>query len=144
MPGKSKEGGGLESSPVYKKSAFTMRSGNSPLFKTMGSSPMNHKKTKTVDVPHEHDTGGSSSKRKSRKPYRGSIPSYGGNSPALAKDVRPGHEKEEKAKEVPPDTTLSTVRKADADIRKKIKKLDTSKLTDKQKKMLESYMKTGK
>ena len=40
MPGKSKKGGGLESSPVYKKqrygegvSPFTMRSGNSPLKK---------------------------------------------------------------------------------------------------------------
>ena len=40
MPGKSKEGGGLEAAPIYKKSAFTMRSGNSPLFKMMGSSPM--------------------------------------------------------------------------------------------------------
>ena len=40
MPGKSKKGGGLESSPVYKKqgygkakSPFTMKSGNSPLNK---------------------------------------------------------------------------------------------------------------
>ena len=35
MPGGSKKGGGLKT----KKSAFYMRSGNSPLFKTMGSSP---------------------------------------------------------------------------------------------------------
>jgi hypothetical protein len=47
MPGKSKEGGGLESSPVYKKqgygegmSPFTMRSGNTTPFKQMGSSPL--------------------------------------------------------------------------------------------------------
>ena len=41
MPGKSKKGGGLESSPVYKKSAaFKLKSGNSQLFKTMGSSPV--------------------------------------------------------------------------------------------------------
>lgn len=38
MPGKSKKGGGLTSSPVYKKqgttkSPFTMKSGNSPLNK---------------------------------------------------------------------------------------------------------------
>ena len=45
MPGKSKEGGGLETSPVYKKSAFTMRSGNSPLFKMMGSSPARDKRS---------------------------------------------------------------------------------------------------
>jgi hypothetical protein len=48
MPGKSKPGGGLESSPVYKKSAFTMRSGNSPLFKQMGSSPVRNDKGKTI------------------------------------------------------------------------------------------------
>ena len=47
MPGKSKKGGGLESSPVYKKqgygegkSPFTMRSGNTTPFKMMGSSPL--------------------------------------------------------------------------------------------------------
>ena len=47
MPGKSKKGGGLESSPVYKKqgygegvSPFTMRSGNTTPFKQMGSSPL--------------------------------------------------------------------------------------------------------
>ena len=40
MPGKSKKGGGLMSSPVYKKTPFKMRSGNSPLFKQMGSSPL--------------------------------------------------------------------------------------------------------
>ena len=49
MPGKSKKGGGLESSPVYKKQAygegvspFTMRSGNAPPFKMMGSSPVKY------------------------------------------------------------------------------------------------------
>ena len=31
MPGESKEGGGLESTPVYKKAPFTLRSGNAPL-----------------------------------------------------------------------------------------------------------------
>ena len=31
MPGKSKKGGGLESTPVYKKTPFTLRSGNAPL-----------------------------------------------------------------------------------------------------------------
>ena len=68
-----------------------------------------------------------------------------GNSPVLAKDVRPSHEKEEKKKEEKPkDTTLSAVRDADADMRKKIKNLDMSKLTAQQKKMFESYMKTGK
>ena len=35
MPGGSKEGGGLET----KKSTFYLKSGNSPLFKKMGSSP---------------------------------------------------------------------------------------------------------
>jgi len=47
MPEKSKKGGGLESSPVYKKqgygegvSPFTMRSGNTTPFKQMGSSPL--------------------------------------------------------------------------------------------------------
>ena len=50
MPGKSKEGGGLTSSPVYKKqgygegvSPFTMRSGNTTPFKQMGSSPLTQK-----------------------------------------------------------------------------------------------------
>ena len=36
MPGGSKKGGGLKT----KKSAFYLRSGNSPLFKNMGSSPL--------------------------------------------------------------------------------------------------------
>ena len=36
MPGGSKKGGGLET----KKSTFYLKSGNSPLFKTMGSSPL--------------------------------------------------------------------------------------------------------
>ena len=47
MPGKSKKGGGLESSPVYKKqgygegvSPFKLRSGNTTPFKQMGSSPI--------------------------------------------------------------------------------------------------------
>ena len=44
MPGKSKKGGGLTSSPVYKKSGpFKLRSGNSPLFKHMGNSPVKQK-----------------------------------------------------------------------------------------------------
>ena len=53
MPGKSKKGGGLESSPVYKKQAygegmspFTMRSGNTTPFKMMGSSPVRYEKEK--------------------------------------------------------------------------------------------------
>lgn len=53
MPGKSKKGGGLESSPVYKKqgygegkSPFTMRSGNTTPFKMMGSSPVKYEKEK--------------------------------------------------------------------------------------------------
>tara|TARA_R100000781_G_C4032996_1_gene111272 strand:+ start:376 stop:690 length:315 start_codon:yes stop_codon:yes gene_type:complete len=37
MPGKSKEGGGLESTPVYKRAPFTLKSGNSPLFKDIGA-----------------------------------------------------------------------------------------------------------
>ena len=36
---------GEEKTPVYKKSAFTMRSGNSPLFKMMGSSPARDKRS---------------------------------------------------------------------------------------------------
>ena len=56
MPGKSKEGGGLETTPVYKKSAFTMRSGNSPLFKMMGSSPIKDD-TKPPEIK-THDASG--------------------------------------------------------------------------------------
>jgi len=38
MPGKSKKGGGLESSPVYKKSGFKMK--GSPFQRNFGISPM--------------------------------------------------------------------------------------------------------
>ena len=86
MPGKSKKGGGLMSSPVYKKTPFKM------------------------------------------KGFSGF-----GNSPLLAKDEKPGTE-----------TSLGKLREADADIRSKIKNIDMSKLTPEQRKMLESYMKSGR
>ena len=48
-----------------------------------------------------------------------------------------------KKKEDSEETTLGKVRKADANIRKKIKNLDMSKLTPAQRKMLKSYMRSG-
>ena len=42
------------------------------------------------------------------------------------------------------ETSLGKLREADANIRKNIKNLDMSKLTSEQKKMLESYMRSGR
>ena len=63
MPGKSKKGGGLESSPVYKKqgygegvSPFTMKSGNTTPFKQMGSSPLKQELPKSFNIKGDPST----------------------------------------------------------------------------------------